>query len=257
MEQLADSAVKLANANDVLLGTLEGLESRGMCSRIVCPSASREVLIRQIGIRTFNPVAASCRMDDFVTLIAGMTLMLAHILSHCNKGTENLLLHQRVGDRTTVERALERMESMSELHEDVLTAKCVALLKNLLDVEARPAEGHLDGESRETVSIAPFDMEQEQAPHEGVTIGGFGSIHVKTLHGFDHHTNVATSDAAASRATTQTATSGDIFALPEETFPDASAGMEDWLLQGFDTAFFDVLMSGAGEQPLNGTDTEG
>ncbi|KAE8391667.1 hypothetical protein BDV23DRAFT_182254 [Aspergillus alliaceus] len=247
--------------------------SQGMCSRIVCPSASREVLIRQIGIRTFNPVAASCRMDDFVTLIAGMTLMLAHILSHCNKGTENLLLHQRVGDRTTVERALERMESMSELHEDVLTAKCVALLKNLLDVEARPAEGHLDGESRETVSIAPFDMEQEQAPHEGVTIGGFGSIHVKTLHGFDHHTNVATSDAAASRATTQTvggassarqhgglvaqATSGDIFALPEETFPDASAGMEDWLLQGFDTAFFDVLMSGAGEQPLNGTDTEG
>jgi hypothetical protein len=33
--------------------------------------------------------------------------------------------------------------------------------------------------------------------------------------------------------------------------------MEEWLFQGLDTAFFDVLMSGAGEQPLNGTDTEG
>ena len=52
------------------------------------------------------------------------------------------------------------------------------------------------------------------------------------------------------------ATSRDTFTLPEEAFPDASAGMEDWLFQGLDTAFFDVLMSGAGE-PLNGTDTEG
>ncbi|KAB8229672.1 uncharacterized protein BDW43DRAFT_314707 [Aspergillus alliaceus] len=228
MEQLADSAVKLANANDVLLGTLEGLESRGMYSRIACTSASREVLIRHIGIRTFNLVTASCRMGDFVALIAGMTLMLAHILSHCNKGTENLLVHQRVGDQTTVERALECIESMSELHEDVLTAKRVALLKNLLDIEARSAERHLDGGqkddqnvllvkvpyvgairiARDGISIAPFDMEQEQAPHEGVTIGGFGSILDKTLHGFDHHTNVATSDAAASRATAQTVWGG-------------------------------------------------
>jgi hypothetical protein len=266
--------------------------SQRVYSRIACASASREILIRQIAIRTFNPVTAGCRMGDFVALIAGMTLMLAHILSHCNKGTENLLVHQRVGDRATVERLLECMESMLELHEDVLTAKCTALLKNLLDIEAEPAERHSDdGQeddqnvliakvpyvgairiARDGISITPFDTEQEQVPHEGVTIGGFGSIHVRTPHNSDHHTDVVTPNAAASRATTQAAgpssarkhggqaaqaTSGDVFALPEETVRDASAGMEEWLFQGLDTAFFDVLMSGAGEQPLNGTDTEG
>lgn len=261
-------------------------------SRIACASASREILIRQIAIRTFNPITAGCRMGDFVALIAGMTLMLAHILSHSNNGTENLLVHQRVGDRATVERALECMESMSEPHEDFLTAKCAALLKNLLDIEAGPAERHSDGGqeheqnmlvvkvpyvgtikiARDGLSIMPFDTEQEQVPHEGVTIGGFGSIHVRTPPDSDHRTDVVTPDAAASRATAQVArpssarkhgrqvsqaTSGDVFTLPEATFPDASAGMEEWLFQGLDTAFFDVLMSGAGEQPLNGTDTVG
>ncbi|KAJ5850519.1 hypothetical protein N7455_010375 [Penicillium solitum] len=267
--------------------------SQRVYSRIACASASREILSRQIAIRTFNPVTAGCRMGDFIALIAGMTLMLAHILSHCNRGTENLLIHHRVGDRATVERALECMESMSELHEDVLTAKCAALLKNLLDIEAGPAQRYSDvGQendqnvlvvkvpyvgairiARDGISITPFDAEQEQVPHEGVTIGGFGSIHVRTPQDSDHHTStgVVTPDAAASRGTAQAvetssarkhggqvvqATPRDAFALPEEAFPDASAGMEDWLFQGLDTAFFDVLMSGAGE-PLNGTDTEG
>ena len=126
--------------------------------------------------------------------------------------------------------------------------------------------------ARDGISITPFDAEQEQVTHEGVTIGGFGSIHVRTPHNSDHHTDVVTPNAAASQATTQAvgassarkhggqaaqATSGDVFALPEGTVRDASAGMEEWLFQGLDTAFFDVLMSGAGEQPLNGTDTEG
>ncbi|CAG8908673.1 unnamed protein product [Penicillium egyptiacum] len=265
--------------------------SQRVYSRIACASASREILIRQTAIRTFNPVTAGCRMGDFVALIAGMTLMLAHILSHCNKGTENLLVHQRVGDRATVERALECMESMSEQHEDVLTAKCAVVLKNLLDIEAGPAESHSDdGQeddqnvlvvkvpyagaikiARDGISITLFDKEQEQVPNEGVTIGGFGSIHVRTPHD-SGHTDPVTPDAVAAGATADVvrpssarkhgrpvsqARSGDIFALPEETFPAAAAGTEEWLFQGLDTAFFDVLINGAGEQPLNGTDIEG
>ncbi|OQE88602.1 hypothetical protein PENNAL_c0016G01298 [Penicillium nalgiovense] len=178
---------------------------------------------------------------------------------------------------------------MSEQHEDVLTAKCAALLKNLLDIEAGPAEAHSDdGQeddqnvlivkvpyvgaikiARDGISITPFDMEQEQVAHEGVTIGGFGSIHVSTPRESDHQANV-TPDATASRATSQVVSPSlsrkygrpvsqgrpdDVFALPEETFSDASAGMEEWLFEGLDTAFFDVLITGAGEQPLNRTDT--
>ncbi|KAJ5871571.1 uncharacterized protein N7529_003924 [Penicillium soppii] len=258
-------------------------------SRIACANASREILIRQIAIRTFNPVTAGCRMSDFVALIAGMTLMLAHILSHCNKSTDNLLIHQRMGDRAKVERSLECMESVSELHEDVLTAKCAALLKNLLDIEAGPTERQCEyGQeedqdvlivkvpyvgairiARDDISITPFDAEQEQGSHEGVTIGGFGSIHVRTPHDSDHHVDGATPDATARPSSAQAVgassarnhgrqiASGDTFVLPEETPPDATAGMEEWLFQGLDTAFFDLLMSGAGEQPLNGADTEG
>ncbi|KAJ5512622.1 hypothetical protein N7463_002174 [Penicillium fimorum] len=263
--------------------------SQRVYSRIACASASREILIRQIAIRTFNTITAGCRMSDFVALIAGMTLMLAHILSHCNKGTENLLIHHRVGDRATVKRALECMESTFELHEDVLTAKCADLLKNLLDIEAGSAKRNSDdGQendqnvlivkvpyvgairiARDGISMMPIDTEQEQVSHENVTIGGFGSIHVGTPRDSDHHTDVVTSDASTPRPIAQEVrpssarkhggqaahgNSGDVFALPEETFPDASAGMEEWLFQGLDTAFFDVLISGAGEQPLNGTE---
>ncbi|OQE40215.1 hypothetical protein PENCOP_c006G06609 [Penicillium coprophilum] len=266
--------------------------SQRVYSRIACASASREVLIRQIAIRTFNPITAGCRMSDFVALIAGMTLMLAHILSHCNKGTENLLIHHRVGDRAAVKRALECMESMLELHEDSLTSKCATLLNNLLDFEAGSTEGHPnDGQkddqnvlivkvpyvgviriARDGISITPCDMEQEHGPNHGVIIGGFGSIHVGTPSDSNHHIGVATSDAAAPPATMRAVrpssarkhgglaaqvSSGDVSALPEETISDASGGMEDWIFQGLDTAFFDVLMSGAGEQPLHGTETEG
>ncbi|KAJ5836532.1 hypothetical protein N7447_002558 [Penicillium robsamsonii] len=263
--------------------------SQRMYSRIACASASREILIRQTAIRTFNPITAGCRMGDFVALIAGMTLMLAHILSHCNKGTENLLIHHRVGDRATVKRALECMESMLELHEDVLTAKCAGLLKRMLDIEAGSAERYSDDSqeddqnvlivkvpyvgairiTRDGISMTSIDTEQEQVFHEGVTIGGLGSIHVGTPRNSDHHTDVVTSDPSTRRSTAQAvspssawkhgeqatqATPGDVFALPEERFPDASAGMEEWLFQGLDTAFFDVLISGAGGQPLNGTE---
>lgn len=253
--------------------------SQRIYSRIACASASREVLIRQIAIRTCNPVTAGCRMGDFVALVAGMTLMIAHILSHCNKGTENLLIHQRLGDRATVERALECMASMSELHEDVLAAKCAALLKDLLDIEAgtigKRRGCQADNQSELTVkvpyvgtiriaqdgiSIATLDTEEERISHEGVTIGGFGSIHVKTPRASDHDAEVRTTqDKSACQYDKEAvqASSVDILTLPEETPPHASAGMEEWLFQGFDTAFFDLLMSGAGEQPLNNTGSEG
>uniref|UniRef100_A0A8H7KEV8 Zn(2)-C6 fungal-type domain-containing protein n=1 Tax=Bionectria ochroleuca TaxID=29856 RepID=A0A8H7KEV8_BIOOC len=40
------------------------------CSKIACVNASREILIRQIAIRNFNPISACLRMGDFMALIA-------------------------------------------------------------------------------------------------------------------------------------------------------------------------------------------
>lgn len=257
--------------------------SQRVYSSIACANASREILTREIALRTFRQNTAYSRMSDFQALIAGMTLMLAHAVGHCRKQESNPLAHQRPSDRATVERALECMKSMSELHKDVLAVKCARLLKDLLEIEAEAAEGKLQGTNsggedkhsmliivvpyigaigigREGVKcLAPSEADQAHGPNEGVTIGGIGSMHLKSPRLPDHSTGDAGDDTAAkespiTRATDAPSTqlhathaaiqglSGDFTMQQDQMFPDAAATMDDWVLQGFDTAFFDILM---------------
>lgn len=249
--------------------------AQGVYSRVACVNASREILNREIAIRSFNPITACCRIGDFVSLVAGMTLMLAHIVSHCGKEQDNMLIHQRLSDRAIVEQALECMKTMSELRKDVLTAKCATLLKNLLVVEADAAQGlsHLNvliiqvpyvGAIRiapEGISSVgkPSNMAQDRDIHDGVTIGGIGSLHLNFSRIPNHHSDgesLAAPEAATTLSTNMTSTqqhathvnqyaSGDLYMQHDQMmFPDAAAGIEDWAFQGFDTAFFDVLMRG-------------
>lgn len=44
---------------------------------------------------------------------------------------------------------------------------------------------------------------------------------------------------------------------PDQMFPDAAASLDDWVFQGLDTAFFDTLMRGAGDQMPDGSIAEG
>lgn len=276
-----------------------GTDRKNEYSRITCINASREVLIRVISFRTFNPITACCRMGDFLALIAGMTLMLAHIVCHCNEETENLLIHQRIGDRTTVEQALECMESISKLSEDVLSGKCATLLKHLLLVESDAAQGQsyrahkvqwTNGDHEDecnvllitvpyvgTIRIARdgirpmLDLEissqREQSLLEGVTIGGIGSVHVRIpkspysttedlLPELASRTNITAStpslsvqpsDATLDLSTTSQLPHtqlGDASTQQDVLYPDVAAGLDDWVFQGVDTAFFDNLMRG-------------
>ncbi|KAH0848458.1 hypothetical protein FOPE_02519 [Fonsecaea pedrosoi] len=273
--------------------------SQVMYSRIACVNASREVLTRQIAMRSYSSVSSCCRMGDFMALIAGMTLILAHFASHSDNGTHNLLAHQRAGDRATVERALECMKSMSEIFEDMLAAKCVALLKHLLAVEAscyargkihshqRPSENDGDHDksnvlviqipyvgavriAREGItSLAPSKGSHPRMFHDGVTIGGLGSLHVSEprRHSDQRDGGQRRSDQvsqpASAGSTVDTLSGGqqipdnaqqvspeDVFIQEQhEIFPDASASLDDWAFQGFDTVFFDMLMRGSGDQP--------
>jgi hypothetical protein len=262
-----------------------------MYSRIACVNASREVLGREIAIRLFNPVTPCRRMGDFMALIAGTTLMLAHIISHCHTDGNNLLRHQRLSDRATVERALKCMRS--ELREDVLAARCAALLNNLLAVEADAAvqdyraqsvreteNDHEDGHSvlvivvpylgtirvaRDGITSMPFGVFPES-----ITIGGIGSLRVNSTKATDHdHNNTsdflaqAPNTQVSDEPTNQNATfvprslSEDLLVQQDQMFPDVAANMEDWVFQGFDTAFFDVIMRGAGAQESNNNLTQG
>lgn len=171
-------------------------------SKIACVNASREILNREIELRTFNPISACCRMSDFMALIAGMALMLGHATSHGGNERDHLLAHQRLGDRAIVIRALDCIDPMSELHGDVLAVRCAALLRDLLAIEEDAARqyGLLAPQpnssksqhhilimrvpylgsiriSREGVSAMPAAyLDQSQHMTEGVTIGGIGSM---------------------------------------------------------------------------------
>lgn len=179
-------------------------------SRMACVNASREVMIRAIAIRSFNPHTVCCRMGDFMALIAGMTLILAHLVSHCHGEMNNLLALQRSSDRAIVERALEGMKFTSEMCGDMLASRCAALLSQLLAIEADAAQD--EGYQMHKPSMAGDGLEDNQnvlivnvpyigairiarkgissvnaskIPHnqvldEPITVGGIGSLHVNT-----------------------------------------------------------------------------
>lgn len=67
-------------------------------------------------------------MSDFMALIASMALILGHATSHGGNERDHLLAHRRPGDRATVKIALDCIGPISELHDEVLAVRCVALL---------------------------------------------------------------------------------------------------------------------------------
>ena len=49
---------------------------------MTCVSASREILSRYLALRSFNDITHSCRIIDFIALMAAITLLLAHLDDH-------------------------------------------------------------------------------------------------------------------------------------------------------------------------------
>ncbi|KAH8668696.1 hypothetical protein BX600DRAFT_435219 [Xylariales sp. PMI_506] len=151
-------------------------------SRMTCITASREVLSRFIMFRSVTRIAFWCRTIDFFSLLAAMTLLIAHLDGHRRcaasqspSGTpgqhpmaENLLIHQRPGDRAMIEQVQENMEEVSKLNNDPVGAQSADLLRRLLAIEADAAGGHTHQAA--TVSI--------RAP--GVTNGPAGELRGNT-----------------------------------------------------------------------------
>ncbi|KIW03105.1 uncharacterized protein PV09_05750 [Verruconis gallopava] len=278
-----------------------GHNSQTISSRIACANACREILTREITFRKFNPITASCRMADFLALVAGMAIILAHIVSHCRQEVDDPLVHQRLGDRAAVEEALDCMRSMSELREDMLAARCAALLKHLLVIEADAAQGQryridrlepadaVEEDDRNVLVIkvpyvggirftregntpmAPLHIASDRGLVDGVRIGGIGSVHISNKSALNEMKSDSSANMAINQAmTTRTSHTpsmhdyishvpqimpGDMFSQHNQMFPDAAAGMDDWVFQGFDTAFFDTLIRGAtNQQQIHGAE---
>ncbi|MCJ1325267.1 hypothetical protein MMC10_001929 [Thelotrema lepadinum] len=119
-------------------------------SRITCINASREILSRFITLHSVNGISYSCRIIDFLTLMAAMTLLLAHLDSHF-WGAENLLSHQYYSDRAMIEQTQETMEEVDRLNSDPLSAQSADLLRRLLIIEAEAPDSHRQGARRVSV----------------------------------------------------------------------------------------------------------
>jgi hypothetical protein len=139
--------------------------------------------------RSFNRIAFCCRTVDFFSLMAAMTLLLAHLDGHrrCAASlahprqqqqetmkTENLPAHQRPGDRAMMEQAQESMEEVSRLNADALSALSADLLRRLLAIEAEAADGH--AHRAESVSVQAPDAAEE--PPEEIGEDSSGAVRV-------------------------------------------------------------------------------
>ncbi|KAF2496439.1 hypothetical protein BU16DRAFT_609429 [Lophium mytilinum] len=140
-------------------------------SRITCVNASREVLSRFITLRSFNRIAFSCRIIDFLALMAAMTLLLAHLDSHRAPEAENLLAHQYLSDRAMIEQAQENMKELNRVNADALSAQSADLLRRLLAIEVETADGHLGCAGRVSVEEAgPGTAPPDQDDDAGVSV---------------------------------------------------------------------------------------
>ncbi|KAL9082714.1 MAG: hypothetical protein Q9165_008813 [Trypethelium subeluteriae] len=113
-------------------------------SGITCVNASREVLSRFITLRSFDRIAYSwsCRIVDFLALMAAMTLLLAHLDSQRSSDPQNLLAHQYLTDRAMIEQAQEHMEEVNRLNSDALSTQSADLLRRLLAIEVEIGDGN-------------------------------------------------------------------------------------------------------------------
>ncbi|KAL2401284.1 Dehydrocurvularin biosynthesis regulator [Exophiala dermatitidis] len=141
-------------------------------SRITCVNASREILTRFISLRSFNGIASSCRIIDFLALMASITLLLAHLDSY-HLGTENLLAHQYHSDRAMIEQVHENFREVNSVNSDALSAHSADLLQRLLAIEAESTHGFSQFAGR--VSVHKAGTESSQA---GVDDEGAVSVHV-------------------------------------------------------------------------------
>lgn len=262
-------------------------------SRVTGVNASREILTRFVVFRNFNPISSCCRLADFLALVAGMTLMLAHLDNQCNhrpKETNNLLAHQRLGDRATVEQALENMEVKSKLNNDMLAARCARLLEHMLHIEGDAAQSQTYSTekvqladnyeehaynallvtvpyfgtiriAREGISsMPPLNPSTHQTQDLGghIELGGIGSVRV-TGQLLASGSNQPSTDVTTRTQTGELPTISDTAQMPsvafsssfmqqQDLYPGVAAGIDDWVFQGVDTAFFDNLLRGANVQ---------
>jgi hypothetical protein len=244
-----------------------------MYAKMTCINASREILTRFIMYCNFNDITKqTCRTADFFALMAGMTILLAHINSYRWHG-DNFLAHQRLSDRAMVEQFLQRLEAAAKQNNDSLTSKSAEQLRCLLEFESDAARG-VGHTAENTVS----HLQERCGEHLQFSIPYFGIIKIgssgiskqipvqshtmperpTSVHldhdlfsglGYDLGHNGSSNlllSVPDKQSLHSSASSGD-FGQAQRHPPGLTASVNDWAFQGVDAAFFDALMRGTGD----------
>lgn len=246
-------------------------------SQSACANASREILARHISLRTCQPITTPCRLSDLLALIAGLTLVICHISSHCSTdGGDNLLRHHRLGDIAVLEHAIECMQRWSETNEGIVASQGIPLLQHLLKLEHDAAQGNkyelsfthhpgkVDPRTVLMVNVnfgtilfiarhsnPQSDNLQDDHSCISISLGGIGSVHLRQSGRSTRRTSVHQDESKADNVHGLSSINpsdgvADFDAYP--IYPDAGVDMNDWNHQGFDTAFFEALMHFQPEQ---------
>ena len=229
-------------------------------SRMVCVHASREMLTRFIAFRSFNRIASSFRVIDFLAFVAGLTLPLAHLDSHRFSTTENLLAHQCFSDRALLDKVQETMLEVGALNADPLSVQSADMIKRLAAIEVQVAEGKMNPAANLQSPLLGQNIETKDEHDNRImpdTNGGcivselcarFGIIQMSDLSPSQALGGVKPFDAPDLQVAGNAVDEQPLFPLLDTLqYSSLTAGLEDWAFQGVDMAFVDSLMRGAGD----------
>jgi hypothetical protein len=253
-------------------------------ARIACVNASRELLTRVILFRDFtrHMVSVYCRMADLIALMAGMSILLAHIDSH-RLEIEDWRAHQRLGDRALVEELIGVLERMGKQTNDKFSRKSADQLRWMLETESDTARG-MGHSAHNTVCSLEEHYGELRLPipyfgiikigREGITREGPSELNrlqssstdiPESVHVANNIFSVAgnmlhqspqpgsflpVADGQPVRASQMglaSVNAEEEFQQQQLQHPGLAASGNDWAFQGVDAAFFDSLMRGTVE----------
>jgi hypothetical protein len=243
-------------------------ESRYDYCKARCRRATREVLKRFSTFRSAVVSAHACRHVDYAALIAAMTLLLGYLNRTASAGADEV---QRADDRALVERARGYMEQVAVLNQDRLSRESADMIQRLLpiidlvvptlDAQARtrgqPDQGdlHVDVPYLGTVNlhaglagVSWRSLDGEAASAQDVAFDESQTASSQTEHsdretdGYKPYSFSATSLAYSGGVPLEFTPHGQGEA--GAMFPEATADLDDWALQGVDTTYWSLLNGG-------------
>lgn len=124
------------------------LKFNGDCSsdssKLACMNANREVLSRYLSYRSSRQHPGTCLTFDFLSLMAAITLLLAHFDCHLHRPVQPssaVLEHQRLCDRTTMEQVLDVIKDVNQANSNPMSEASIKILRCLLMLEDDAAGG--------------------------------------------------------------------------------------------------------------------